>query len=147
MTPGGNEESDLNSLTRMIIAETGFARDEDEMAQIVFVALNRADLYGKSPAEIVDPAGRAPAWNASAKYEALFEDALSSPRWDAAQSFVAQLLGGGGSNRGYTKFVHPGAMPEPPCTSGRVEAETTYGTRCLPEWIVEGNEVGGALFA
>ena len=144
-SPGGL--GDLDALTRMLIAETGFARDEDEMAQIVFVALNRADRYGKTVAEIVDPSGRSPTWNMGERYLERFEDAPRNPRWDAAQGFVSEVLGGGYRNLGATSFVHPGGMPEPPCSGDRIATSTEYGERCLPPWIVEGTLVGGALFA
>jgi hypothetical protein len=57
------------------------------------------------------------------------------------------VLAGAYSNLGMTKFVHPGGMPTPPCSSGRVSMSTSEGRRCVPEWIRGGKRVGGALFA
>lgn len=135
----------LDALADMLIAETGFARGRDEMAQVVFVALNRATLYRKPVAEVVDPDGRAPAWNPGALYRERFDAARQNPRWSDARAFAAAVSRY--RNLGATKFVHPGAMPAPPCGAGRVEMSTDWGVRCLPEWIAGATQVGGALFA
>lgn len=139
---------DIDALTRMLITETGFNRNRNEMAQIVFVAINRATRYNISLREAVSPARRAfPAWNTAAAYRKRFQAADESPRWDAARLFVQQVLAGAYSNSGATKFVHPGGMPRPPCSGTRVAISTAEGRRCVPSWIASGRRVGGALFA
>lgn len=141
-------EQDIDALTRMLIAETGFTRSRSEMAQIVFVAVNRARRYGLSASQVVDPRRSAfPTWNTGSAYRRRFDDADNNSRWGSARSFVQQVLAGAYSNLGMTKFIHPAAMPTPPCSSTRVAMSTTAGTRCVPEWIRGGKTVGGALFA
>lgn len=139
--------NDLDALASMLIAETGFARSQAEMAQIVWVAVNRARKYGKPIYEIVSPAGRRPAWNTGALYKKRFDAASANPRWDAARSFASKVIGGAYRNIGATTFVHPRAMPTPPCAPNRTAMSTSAGTRCLPDWIADGRQVGGALFA
>jgi hypothetical protein len=142
------EERDLDALADMLITETGFNRDRSEMAQIVFVAVNRARKYRKPIYSIVDPSGRAPAWNAGAPYRQRFEAAQSNSRWGAARAFAQDVLSGAYRNMGHSAFVHPGGMPTPPCSSTRVATNTGYyGIRCLPQWAVGGKVVGGAMFA
>lgn len=141
--------ADLDALADMLITETGFVGPQPELAQIVYVALNRSRGARKSILNIVSPDARAPLWNASDKYRRRYEAARDNPRWDTARAFAAKVISGtsGYPNRGYTKFVHPGGMPTPPCSSNRVATATPYGTRCLPSWIVGGTKVGRALFA
>lgn len=143
---GSVTDSDLDALTKMLIAETGFDRGEQEMAQIVFVALNRAKKYKTTAANIVSPPGRPVVWNTGALYRQRFEAARSNKRWAAAQAFIMQVLAGAYRNLGATMFIHPGAMPAPPCADNRVAASTVAGSRCIPEWSVGSRVVGGAMF-
>ena len=138
-------DSDLDALTKMLIAETGFERGEQEMAQNVFVALNRAKKYKTTPAAIVSPPGK-PVWNTGSLYKQRFEAARKNPRWAAAQAFIVKVLAGAYSNLGATKFIHPGAMPVPPCADNRTASQTIAGTRCIPEWSVGSRVIGGAMF-
>jgi hypothetical protein len=139
---------DLDALADMLITETGFNRDKNEMAQIVWVAANRSRKYRKPIYNIVDPGGRFPAWNAGPVYRQRFEAAQANSRWDAARAFAKSVLSGAYRNLGHSAFVHPGGMPTPPCSSNRVATSTGYyGMRCLPQWAVGGQVVGGALFA
>jgi len=151
LAPPGNvvwaSEADLDALANMLIAETSFARNKNEMAQIVFVALNRSRDYGKAVQDIVSPAQRSPTWNSGADYKRLFESARTNPRWNAARGFSENVLAGAYQNLGATAFVHPAAMSTPPCSSNRVATSTFAGTRCLPSWAVGGRVVGGAMFA
>lgn len=142
---------DLDALANMLITETGFRRDKREMAQIVYVAINRARKYDAPISRVVAP-GRPSgviAWNASSNYRRRFNAAKSNPRWEAAREFAADILDGSSSyrNAGYTSFVHPGGMPTPPCAENRVAKATFAGTRCLPKWVATGDRVGGAMFA
>lgn len=140
-------EQDLDALADMLVVETGGVRDKNEMAQIVFAALNRSRNYGKSVRDIVAPWQRNPLWNSGADYKRLFEAARDSPRWSQARAFAEDVLAGTYRNLGATAFVHPGRMPTPPCSSRRVATSTFAGTRCLPGWAVGGRVVGGAMFA
>lgn len=140
------EDADLDALTRMLIAETGFVRDKNEMAQIVFVAVNRARIYKKSLRVVVTPPG-SPLWNGANAYRDGFNKADRNPRYAAARVFVQSVLDGAYKNAGGRAFVHPGGMPTPPCSSNRFATSTIAGTRCLPEWAVTGRVIGGAMFA
>lgn len=148
--PGGG--GDIEAMARMLLTETDLALGPDEMAQIVWVAVNRAKKWGVSLAEVVTPPGSPRAWNTGAVYAQRFAAASSSSRWTQALAFVQDVIAGRVvPNRGYTLFVHPQRMPLPPCVSTpsapRVEMSTVYGTRCLPSWIAQGTQVGRALFA
>jgi len=138
--------SDVDALAHMLIAETG-NRDKNEMAQIVFAAINRAKKYGVAPAVVVTPPG-SPVWNGGPVYRDRFEDAKNNARYADAKAFVQTILAGKSSykNAGYTSFVHPGGMPVPPCSGNRLETDTISGKRCLPEWALSGKVVGGAMF-
>ncbi len=146
-SPAFQRERDLDALASMIIAETDFARDRNEMAQIMFVAINRAKKYGYTIEEVATPPGK-PVWNGGVAYRERFDDAPSSSRWPAARVFAAQVLSGQlFRNSGALAFVHPSGMPAPPCSSSRVATNTIAGTRCLPQWAVNGKVIGGAMFA
>jgi hypothetical protein len=145
-----SSDDDLDALASMLITETGFNRDRGEMAQIVFVALNRAKKWKVYPSDVVAPASTAPVqWNGGAAYARMFAAAPSQAKWQAARDFVAKVQNGtsGYSNAGKTAFIHPGGMPTPPCSDNRVSASTSSGTRCIPAWAVNGRVIGGAMFA
>jgi hypothetical protein len=141
-------DADLDNTARMLIAETGFSRDKNEMAQIVWVAINRARGRGISLSKVTVPPG-VPTWNDGSAYRSRFNKADSDPRFPLARAFVASVLAGEWPEMigGRRMFVHPSGMPTPPCGANRVAASTTAGTRCLPEWALNGKVVGGALFA
>lgn len=140
-------QADLNALTRMLIAETDFTRDKNEMAQIVLVAVNRADKYGENIKDVVKPPGIPVSWNAGATYKQRYWSAQSSPRWSKALQFVQEVLAGKYPNRDYTAFVHPSGSAVPPCTrTGFTTAQTIAGARCIPTWAVKGQVVGEAMF-
>ena len=141
-------ERDLDALANMLITETGFNKSREEMAQIVYVAINRAKRQGKPIWFVVQPGSDPrPVWNTGAIYRKRFEEARDNPRWLAARNFASQVLSGAYRNLGVTAFVHPKPMPSPPCASNRVATSTSYGTRCLPKWIVDGRQIGTAWFA
>lgn len=141
-------ERDLDALADMLITETGFNKSREEMAQIVFVAINRARKQGKPIWFVVQPGtGPRPVWNTGSAYRQRFEAARDNPRWVSARNFAAQVMAGAYSNLGKSSFVHPKPMPVPPCASNRVATSTSYGVRCLPQWIVGGRQVGTAWFA
>lgn len=147
-----SSEQDLDALASMLIVETGFVRDKNEMAQIVFVALNRSRNHGKPVRDIVAPWQRNPLWNSGADYKRLFEAARNNARWDAARDFAQAVLTGAYKNLGATAFVHPGRMPVPPCAACTpkrclVATSTSAGTKCIPDWAVNGRVIGGAMFA
>jgi hypothetical protein len=133
----------------MIFAETGLKSTEPEMAQIIFIAINRARQWGIPVAQVVNPTGyvKGQAWSTGALYRKLFNEAHTRSAWPAAQAFVRRVLAGEFPNRGFTNFVHPAGMPTPPCASNRVEADTIAGRRCLPKWISQGKVVGRGMFA
>ena len=137
---------DLDALADMLITETSFNRAPAEMAQIVWVAVNRATKHGNTIPQVVFPPGR-PTWNTGALYKKRYLNARNSQSWRAARAFAAEVLQGRhGANRGFTKFVHPRGMPTPPCASNRVAMSTTSGTRCMPTWMARGKNVSGAMF-
>lgn len=146
-------DTDLTNTARMLISETGFLRDPNEMAAIVQVAINRANARGVPLSKVVVPA-IVPAWNNSPKYAALFAAAASNQRLPAAKAFVADVLMGKWPNRigNRRMFVHPSGQPVPPCASSakapRLDVSTFAGERCLPPWaLVNPVRVGGAQFA
>jgi hypothetical protein len=144
---------DLDALANMLIAETGFNRNRAEMAQIVYIALNRSKKWGDPISRIVAPgySGATVPWNAKGvPYRVRFNEADVDPRWEAAREFAASVMdnASGYRNLGLTSFLHPGGMPTPPCSSGRSAVSTAVGTRCLPSKYASGAKtVGGALFA
>lgn len=153
--PSGREyESDVNALTRMLLAETAFNKSEAEMAQIVHVALNRARSRGISPAEVVYPArpSKGSAWNLGAPYRNRYNAAPGWAAWSRARTFVQRVMDGSYPNRGYTLFVHPAApqfAPTTPCANPDRWSPTStpgWGVRCLPNWIHGGERVGTAMF-
>lgn len=141
-------EADADALARMLIAETSFSRDPAEMAQIVWVAINRSTTPGRTLRGVVTPPGL-PVWNGSSAYASRFYAAPQNPRFAAAKVFVREVLSGARPNLigDRRSFVHPSGMPTPPCAENRVAASTSAGTRCLPSWVLSGKRVGGALFA
>lgn len=146
---GGGSSSDVDALARMILAETTLKGPEDELAQIVFIALNRSRDWGVPVTQVVNPTGYRPgeAWSTGAIYKSRFERAHTWAKWNDARAFVRRVLGGEFTNRGFHRFVHPAGMPEPPCASNRVEANTIAGRRCIPQWISQGTVVGRGMFA
>jgi len=142
-------DRDLDALASMLISETGFAHSKQEMAQIVFVALNRAAMHKVSPEAIVTPPGKPEEWNRGALYRALFTRAPRHVHWQHAREFAAEVVSGtsGYQNAHALAFVHPGGMPIPPCSSNRVATDTIAGERCLPQWAVNGRVIGKGMFA
>ena len=87
--------ADLDALANMLITETSFTRNRDEMAQIVYVAINRAKKWGAPISRVVapgKPSGVPVPWNASSAYQRLFNGASGRSRWEAAREFVASVL-------------------------------------------------------
>ena len=152
LSPSSPTSRDFDALASMLVSETSFSAAPNEMAQIVFIAVNRANRWGVPVYQVVagprPKAGTNP-WNDSALYKALYNGARSKneARWQAARAFVQEVLGGSYRNLGFTGFVHPGAMPVPPCASNRVATSTVAGTRCIPVWVANGKTVGKGLFA
>lgn len=146
---GPSYDAGVDALARMLLAETGFKHTEPEMAQIIFIALNRARNWGIPVTLVVSPTGYVPgqAWTTGAIYRSRFERAPTWAAWPAAKMFVRRVLGGAYPNMGFRSFVHPGGMPRPPCAANRIEANTASGRRCIPRWIAGGTTVGKGLFA
>jgi hypothetical protein len=143
---------DLDALANMLITETGFRKSREEMAQIVFVALNRANKWRTSIANVVSPYSTAKTvWNDAEPYRDRFLAAKSNPRWGEARAFADAVINGrsGYRNLGATLFLHPGGMSKPPCGKNRVSVDTGsyYGVRCLPEWSARATSVGTARFS
>ncbi len=152
--PGKTARSrDLDALADMLITETNFTKGKQEMAQIIYVAINRAKRYNLPLYVVVDPDRRAfPAWNPGSGYKRRFVAASTNKRWTAARDFAASVLSGAYSNMGKRSFVHPAAPGfNMPCnTHGGKWAPTHvpgYGTRCIPLWAHGGKVVGTGLFA
>ncbi|MFQ5339954.1 MAG: hypothetical protein ACE5F6_00250 [Anaerolineae bacterium] len=146
---GPSYDAGVDALTRMILAETGFKSSEPEMAQIIFIALNRAQQWGIPVTQVVNPTGYAPgqAWTTGAVYRSGFERAPTWAAWRPARMFVKRVLRGAYPNMGFRLFVHPGGMPRPPCAANRIEASTIAGRRCIPRWTARGTVVGRGVFA
>ncbi len=145
---GSASSRDVEAMARTLIAETSMNGPTEELAQIVWVMINRARRHGVSLAAVATPPGT-PLWNGSSKFRNLWNQAGSSSKMLQARSFVMQVMGGHYPNRigSRSHFVHPGGMPRPPCASNRRERSTAYGVRCLPTWSDGGTVVGRAIFA
>lgn len=144
----GPSGRDLDALADMLITETGFKKGRTEMAQIVWVAVNRARRQDKPIWFVVQPGGAPrPVWNTGPLYRQRFERARTFANWSAARDFAKSVVAGAYPNLKKGSFVHPYPMPTPPCASNRVATSTSYGTRCLPPWIVKGQQIGTAWFA
>ena len=146
-------EDDLDGLADMLITETNFGKTKQEMAQIVWIAANRARRQGKPIWFVVQPGrGPKPVWNTGALYRKRFEEARDNPKWRAARDFAKSVLAGAYPNLGKTAFIHPQPMPLPPCVSTkyvpRTQAQTEWGPRCVPPWVlVNTQKIGSAWFA
>lgn len=139
-------DRDLDALASMLITETGFVHPKREMAQIVFVAINRAAKHHQTLEAVVTPPSQ---WSVGDdRYKAIFARAPHDPNWNAAREFAAQVVAGqsGYDNEHLMGFVHPSGMPHPPCASNRVATDTIAGERCLPEWAINGRVIGKAMF-
>lgn len=150
----GKGGGDVPQLARMLIAETQAARNAQEMAQIVWVALNRARNRGVSPGSVVSPYLKTGIWNNGAKYRRDFESAHNHPNWAKAQAFVRDVLAGKYPQTigGRTSFVHPKAMAAVPCVNApnvkEMQERVPYEGNCVPRWAtINPVKVGGALFA
>lgn len=143
--PGASTASDVEALARMLIVETGLNMSQEEMAQIAFVAINRARRNNRSIPEVVTPPGR-PNWNSSSTYARLFKAADSTPVWTKAKVFARRVLNGEFPNKGYRNFVHPEHMSGPPCFGRPVLTNTKYGWRCVPPEVAQGTQIDKTLF-
>lgn len=140
----GGPEDDLDVLTQMLLTETDFAHSKAEMAQIVFVALNRMKRKNVNARKVV----LASDWCHTSACVARFNKMLAHPKFEDAKLFVQSVLAGQYSNQNFTAFVHPSGMPAPPCTRTElVPTATIAGQRCIPKWAVGGQVVGAAMFA
>lgn len=159
LMPTSSRERDLDALADMLITETRFAAAKAEMAQIVYIAINRARSQNRPIWQIVAPgkSGANPTWNEGAPYEMMYENARNNARWPEARAFVESVLNGtsGFANMGAKNFVHPGSanfdMPcrdIPQVRDGRWSPANVpgYGTRCIPKWAQGGKIVGKGLF-
>jgi hypothetical protein len=150
---------DLDALANMLITETSFRKSRQEMAAIVFIAINRAKRQGKPLWFVVQPGeGPKPVWNKGPVYRQRFENARNNNLWGSARAFAASVLNGtsGFRNTGATSFVHPGHPNfNMPCKDNKQVQMgwwkpawvSGYGTRCIPTWAAKGNVIGSGLFA
>jgi hypothetical protein len=146
-TASSPSNRDFDALANMIITETGFNHSKSEMAQIVWIAINRSKRQDKPIWFVVQPGrGPSPVWSTGVPYRIGFERAPQHPRWEEAREFVELVFNGAYPNLKKTAFVHPGGMPVPPCASNRVQTTTPYGERCLPPWDFD-TVIGKAWFA
>ena len=136
---------DIDNVTRMLFIEAGFKRDPDEMAQIVWVAINRGKKFGQYIGDVVRPDTR-PTWygGISDRSRVVWDEAPSYAKYPAARQFVEDIFKGRhhpnliGTR---THFLHPYAMPRCDLAEGAVcsakgaKCVTTYeGKRCIPKW-------------
>lgn len=138
---------DLDMLTQVVLMETDFAHSKDEMAQIVWVALNRMASHNASAREVV-LAGN---WCHVPECIARFNNMRSHPRFEDAKKFV-QSVQSDYQNRKYYAFIHPAGMPGTTTFGGcsrsdLVPADTIAGRRCIPKWSVGTPVIGKAMFA
>lgn len=158
------DDADVDALARMLLTETGFNRDCDEMAQIIWVAINRAKNKGNTLYDVVTPPGR-PNWNGSTAYRNRFYKDWPVDQFNATRDFVVAVLTGQPtvthkgpcepkvfSNLIGTRsfFLHPTGMPVcenvgDECGTNKVCTETFAGPRCLPYWNVEETSAQGVL--
>lgn len=148
-TGAPGKEDDMDALADMLITETGFKHAKPEMAQIVWIAANRARKQNKPLWFVVQPgAGPRPVWNNGPLYRQRFENARNNSKWVEARAFAQSVIGGAYPNLGKTAFIHPQPMPTPPCATNRVLAQTEWGQRCVPPWVLaDTQKIGSAWFA
>lgn len=146
---GGLTNREIESLARMLYAETSFIHDELESSAVINVALNRAAHSGVSVESVVRPPGQPLLWNSSPIYAERYEQATRSPNWDYGLRLVERVASGVvvnpiGQNR--RNFVHPAGMPN--CENGSCEHRRgrymCVDGRCLPVWIVAQRNGGQA---
>jgi hypothetical protein len=142
---GPDPDADLDALTRMLLTETDFAHPQEEMAQLVFVALNRMRRHNSNAFDVVT----SPTWCHTSKCRARFGNMDRNPRWADARLFVQKVIAGSYVNRGYIAFVHPRDMGSTtPCSRPElVWTQTFAGMRCIPSWAVGGDVIGQGMFA
>jgi hypothetical protein len=134
----------------MILAETDFRLSQQEMAQIVWVALNRARAKGVAPREVVIPPGRPRAWNGGPIYRDRFNAAARRAELPKVIEFVRRVAASG-TNYGFSSFVHPKGMPVPVAgtcaNAAHTPMQTIAGARCIPTWAANGTDIGVTRFA
>jgi len=140
---------EVESLARMLYAETSFIHDELESSAVVNVALNRAAHSGVSVQTVVRPPRRPGAWNNSPIYAERYEEANRTPKWDYGVNLIERIASGDIINpigKDRRNFVHPRGMPR--CENGDCShlgnRYVCIDGRCLPVWIVAQRDGGQA---
>ena len=115
------DEPRFDALANMLVAETSFSAAPNEMAQIVFIAVNRANRWGvpvyQSRCRSATESGDQPLERQRA-LQARSTTALGArtkPVGSRPEPSSKRFWDGSYRNLGFTGFVHPGGMPVPPC--------------------------------
>lgn len=160
------DERDVDALARMLLIETSFRHDTDEMRGILQVAINRANNAGRPFRDAVDPDSPIFSWATGASWRNKYKNqAQTYPQYNPAKAFVRDYLQGNHPNRvgASVNMVHQDKMPlcGGPCgynqASGGIHSSNSEcytcknsrgrdcvsvpsgARRCLPGWMNEKN--------
>jgi len=144
---------DVDAIARGLVVETGFRSSYREMANIIWIMINRSRRWNMPLYKVIDPdTGGGKNWygRLSEPNRKRWTNAhVNKGRFEYIKQFVRQVLDGVSfrneiGNKAH--FLHPGGMPkcegEPgsPCGKRRVCVDTgKWGKRCLPKWNIDGN--------
>ena len=145
---------DVDAIARGLVVETGFRSSYREMANIIWIMINRSRRWNMPLYKVIDPdTGGGKNWygRLSETNRKRWANAhVNKGRFEYIKQFIRQVLDGVSfkneiGNKAH--FLHPGGMPkcdgEPgsPCGKGRVCVDTgKWGKRCLPKWNIDGNK-------
>jgi hypothetical protein len=147
-------EKDVEAVARGLVVETSFRSNYREMANIIWIMVNRAKRWNMPLYKIIDPdTGGGKNWygKLSESNRRRWKNAHRRKDFEYIKQFVRKVLDGISfkneiGNKAH--FLHPGGMPkcngEPGSSCGkgnkRVCVDTgKWGKRCLPKWNIDGN--------
>lgn len=159
------DERDVDAVARMLLIETSFRHDPDEMRGIIQVAINRAQDDGTPIRATVTPESPTFSWSSTGKWGDKFHNKVPNyPQYEDAKAFVRDYLQGNHPNRvahsinmlhhnlmpicggdcgegrakGGIHSRNPGQCYTCKNSSGRECVSVPGGTkRCLPAWSNE----------
>lgn len=131
---GPVNETDVDSLARLLMAETGGRHSYDEETSIMQVAINRAKRHQTSIYNVVRSIRPAPLWNSSEQYRRALENGHRAANFEKAKERARDILSGAAPNLIGPRrhFVHPATI-------------LARGGR-LPAWIVSRSQGGRAEY-
>jgi hypothetical protein len=148
-------ERDVDAVARGLIVETSFRSNYREMANIMWIMVNRSKRWNMPLYKVIDPdTGGGKNWygRLSKSNRRRWKNAHRRKDFEYIKQYVRKVLDGISfkneiGNKAH--FLHPGGMPKcdgapgSSCGKGgkRVCVDTgKWGKRCLPKWNIDGNK-------